>query len=95
MFCSMGLPEKPIALSPEQVAELNQKLSAMRHNINNQLTLIIAATELIRRKPELAAKYLENIGQQPERIVAELRNFSDIFEAALKIGREPLAEPTG
>ena len=83
----MGLPEKPIALSPEQVAELNQKLSAMRHNINNHLALILAGTELIRRKPDLAPKFIESIAQQPDRILAELRGFSAEFEATCQITR--------
>ena len=38
----MALPDKPIALEPDQVAELNKKLSTMRHNVNNYLALIVA-----------------------------------------------------
>lgn len=89
----MGLPEKPIALSPEQVAELNQRLSTMRHNVNNHLALILAGTELIRRKPELAPKFIESIGQQPDRIVAELRGFSELFEGIFQITRGSAPPP--
>lgn len=84
----MGLPEKAVALSPEQIAVLNRRLAMMRHNINNHLALIVAASELLKRKPEMAARLVENIIQQPERITQELRGFSDEFEAVMGITRE-------
>ena len=83
----MGVPDHSIALSTEQIAELNQKLSVMRHNVNNHLALIVAASELIRRKPEMAPRLIENIMQQPERIIAEMRACSDGFEAAVGVNR--------
>jgi len=84
----MALPDKPIALEPDQIAELNKKLSTMRHNINNYLALVVAASELLKRKPELAPRMLENIMQQPERVIAEIRAFSNDFEVALGIKRD-------
>jgi hypothetical protein len=81
----MVLPDKPIELSPEQVSDLNKRLSVMRHNINNYLALIVAASELIRRKPEMAPRLIENIAQQPDRIIAEMRGFSDELETAFGI----------
>ena len=84
----MSLPDKPLALTPEQVAELNEKLSTMRHNVNNHLALIVAAAELLKRKPELAERMLDNIIKQPDRIIAEVRTFSDDFEAILGIRRD-------
>jgi hypothetical protein len=84
----MGLPEKPVALSPEQIAELNRKLSMARHNINNYLALIVAAAELIRRKPEMTQRLVESILQQPERIISEVRAFSNDFEVTLEITRD-------
>jgi hypothetical protein len=89
----MGLPENAVTLSPQQVDELNQKLSMMRHNVNNQLALIVAASELIRRKPEMAPRLIENIAQQPDRIIAEMRSFSDEFEAAFALKRPVTPEP--
>ena len=56
-----------------------------RHDINNQLSLIIAAVELIKRKPESAEKMIATISQQPEKIMNELRGFSDDFEKLLSI----------
>lgn len=84
----MALPDKTIALEPDQVAELNKKLSTMRHNVNNYLALIVAASELLKRKPELAPRMIENIMAQPERVIAEMRAFSDEFEAKLGIKRD-------
>jgi hypothetical protein len=84
----MGLPDKPVALTPEQIANLNRRLGMLRHNINNHLALIVAASELIRRKPENADRLVENILQQPERITAEMRAFSEEFESLLGIKRE-------
>ena len=90
----MGLPEKPVVLSPEQIDDLSKKLSMMRHNVNNQLALIVAASELIRRKPEMAPRLIENIAQQPDRIIAEIRTFSEGFDNALGITRPaPPAPP--
>lgn len=83
----MGMPETPVALSPEQIAELVKKLSVMRHNVNNHLALIVAATELIKRKPETAARFIENIANQPDRIVTEVKAFSEAFEIALGVKR--------
>src|SRR4051812_3097144 len=84
----MGLPENSIALSPDQIADLNKKLSVMRHNVNNHLALVVAASELIRRKPEMSQRLVENIMQQPERIMAEIRSFSTDLEALIGITRE-------
>jgi hypothetical protein len=77
--------DSSIALSAEQIADLNKRLSVMRHNVNNHLSMVVAACELIRRKPELANRMLENIGQQPEKITDELRQFSDAVETILGI----------
>jgi len=84
----MGLPTEPQTLTPEQVAEFNSKLSEMRHNINNYLSMVIAATELIKRKPDGAPRFLEMIAQQPPRITTELQQFTDEFEKMLNIKRE-------
>ncbi len=83
----MAAPQQPVSLSPEQIADLNRKLSDARHNVNNYLALIVAATELMRRKPETAERMLNTLAEQPERIVAELQKFSRDFEQTLGINR--------
>src|SRR5207247_7576978 len=56
----MGLPRQTVPLSPEQVAELSRNLSDLRHNINNHLALMVAALELIRRKPAMVERMLKD-----------------------------------
>jgi hypothetical protein len=83
----MPLPNQPVTLTAEQVAELNDKLASMRHDINNQLSLIIAAVELIRYKPQTMERMMETLVGQPPRISASLTKFSDAFERVLGISR--------
>ena len=83
----MPLPDQPVSLTVEQVAELNGKLSAMRHDVNNYLSLIIASLELIRYKPETTERMLTTVGEQPPRIADALRKFSDEFERSLGMTR--------
>jgi hypothetical protein len=84
----MALPQTPVTLTPEQVAELNEKLATTRHDINNNLSLIVAAVELLRRKPELAPRMIESISQQPDKIIAQMRAFSAEFEQTLGITKD-------
>lgn len=79
----MPLPEQPVTLTPQQIDELNRKLSTMRHDINNQLSIIIAAMELIRFKPDMAEKMFATISQQPVKIGDSMTKFSAEFEKAL------------
>ena len=81
------MPSQPVTLSVEQLAELNGKLSTMRHDINNQLSLIIAAVELIRHKPAMAERMMATLVEQPPRIADALGKFSLEFEHTLGITR--------
>ncbi|HEY3913765.1 MAG TPA: hypothetical protein VGN61_04690 [Verrucomicrobiae bacterium] len=83
----MGEPVTSPALTPEQLKELNQKLSHMRHEINNQLSLVVAALELVRLKPDMRDKMLDTISQQPPKIMAEVAKFSAEFERTCGLGR--------
>ncbi len=84
----MGLPRQTVPLSPEQVAELSRNLSDLRHNINNHLALMVAALELIRRKPEMVERMLNNLTEQPQKILEEIKRFSEELEKALNITHE-------
>lgn len=83
----MALPPQPAALSAEQVAELQRQLSTMRHDINNQMSIIVAALELIRYKPDMAEKMFATISQQPAKVGDSMAKFSAEFEKALGIVR--------
>ncbi len=83
----MPLPSQAITLSPEQVEELNRKLSNMRHDINNQLSLIMAAVELIHHKPQTAERMMATLSEQPPKIAAALVKFTAEFEQSLSITR--------
>jgi len=79
----MGQPMSPKTLTAEQIRDLNQKLGHMRHEVNNQLSLIIAALEMIRFRPETTERMMETLSQQPLKIQEELARFSEEFEAIL------------
>lgn len=83
----MVLPTQPVTLSVEQVDALNQKLSSMRHDINNHLSLIGAALELIRAKPQTSERMLATLGEQPSKISESMTKFTADFEKELHIGR--------
>jgi signal transduction histidine kinase len=91
----MAVPLVPIIITPEQLKELNQHLSNMRHEINNQLSLIVAALELMRYKPDMREKLLETLGQQPPKITAEVAKFSAEFERTFGIVRESASSAQG
>jgi hypothetical protein len=81
----MGSLNQPITLDAEQVKELNRKLSLMRHDINNILSRITAAVELMRSKPELTERMTTTVLEQPSKIVQSIGQFSNEFQRALQI----------
>jgi len=83
----MSLPTEPVTLSVEQINELNKKLADLRHDINNYVSLILASTELLRRRPETAERMLTSLGEQPPKIINAVKQFSGDLEAMLHITR--------
>jgi hypothetical protein len=83
----MGLPTEPVTLTVAQVEELNKKLSTMRHDINNYLSLIVAASELIQHKPQMAERMLTTLSEQPPKIGEAIKKFSADFEKAVGVTR--------
>ena len=81
----MPLPDQPVTLTAERIAELDRKLADMRHDINNQLSLIMAAVELMHYKPEVRERMMATLAEQPPRIAASLTKFSAEFEQILGI----------
>jgi hypothetical protein len=87
MMAAMTLPNEPVNLSVAQISELNQKLVNLRHDVNNHLSLIAAATELIRRSPESAGRLSQALVEQPQKISGAITQFTRDLEAALGITR--------
>lgn len=83
----MGLPTTPVTLDAKQLEAFNHQLSTMRHDINNHLSLIMAALELLRKKPETAERMLATLAEQPTKISQSITKFSVEFEQALGITR--------
>lgn len=83
----MALPNEPVALSVEEIKALSQKLSTLRHDINNHLMLITTAVELFRLRPENGERLLSVIIDQPQKIAAAITQFSGALETALRITR--------
>ncbi|MDB6052951.1 MAG: hypothetical protein JWN25_474 [Verrucomicrobiales bacterium] len=91
----MQLPQQPVTLTPAQVEELNRKLSQMRHDVNNTLSLIVAAIELIKYKPEMTERMIATLKEQPPKIISEISKFSQEFEVSFGIVREPAIGKVG
>lgn len=83
----MALPGDHISLSAAQVEELQQKLSKLRHDINNNLSLIVAAVELIKHNPDMFARMVNVLSEQPSKIAEAMRAYSVEFEKAIGVSR--------
>jgi hypothetical protein len=83
----MGLPTGLVTLTPEQVDELNKKLSTLRHDINGDLALVVASAELIKLNPSALARMIATLMDQPRKIKERVDGFSADFEKALGITR--------
>ena len=83
----MLMPSQPVTLTVEQIGELNQKLSALRHDLNNSLSLIAATVALIRHRPAVTEQMWNTLAEQPRKIGDSFSEFARDLEAALHITR--------
>ena len=83
----MPSPTQPVTLNAGQIEDLNRQLSTMRHDINNHLSLIMAALELIRRKPDAVERMSGTLADQPGKISDAMLKYSLNFENAFGITR--------
>jgi ABC-type transporter Mla subunit MlaD len=84
----MSLPSEPVTLSVEQVRELKQKLTDLRHDVNNNIALMLSALEMIRRRPETVEKMLDSLARQPKKVTDAVAQFSKALESALHLTRQ-------
>lgn len=87
MIPRMALPTEPVTLNVEQIKELNQKLSTMRHDVNGKLSLITLALGAFQLQPDGGERWLNMMAEQPQKIVADITQFSRDLEAVLRITR--------
>ena len=83
----MVLPNAPVTLSIEQIAQLNKMLSHMRHGVNNHFAVIVAAVELMRMNPALVQDKGLTVLNQCPKVKEEMDRFSAEFEKMLGIRR--------
>ena len=83
----MALPSDSVTLSAEQVEDLQHKLSKLRHDINNNLSLIVAAVELIKHNPDMFARMVTVLSEQPPKIAEAMRAYSVEFEKTVGLHR--------
>jgi hypothetical protein len=81
----MSFSSEPVTLSAEEIAELKQKLTDLRHDINNNTALMLSAVEMIRRRPESLANMMDSFARQPKKINEAVAQFSSALENALRI----------
>ena len=87
----MALPTEPVKLGVEAIEELSQHFSAFRHDVNNSVGLIGAASELMRYSPDASKRWTATLIEQPPRIAGKTREFIAEVERCLNIrnGGEP------
>lgn len=83
----MPLPNEPVTLSVEQIGELNQKLTALRHDVNNSLSLMTAAAELMQRRPGTAERMWSTLAEQQRKLAECVAQFSRELETTFHISR--------
>ena len=81
----MTLPSQPVTLAVSQIDQLNQQLAKLRHDVNNHLSLMLAAAEVIRRKPEAAERMSVTFADLPRRVTEAMLRFSAEFEKSFAI----------
>lgn len=81
----MALPTEPMTLDVAQVEELGRHFSSFRHDVNGCLSLIVAATELIRYSPDVVKRMSATLVEQPPRIAGKTYEFIGECERVLGI----------
>ncbi|HLX72302.1 MAG TPA: hypothetical protein VKV04_22005 [Verrucomicrobiae bacterium] len=76
-----------MTLTVEQIAELSEKLGTMRHDVNNKLSLILAAVDVLQYKPQMIDRMMATVAEQPQKIIEAVASFSAEFEKAFGIKR--------
>ena len=83
----MSLTNQTLNLTPERIGDIEKKLAIMRHNVNNSLAILVATAEIMGRKPEAALRFADSFSEQPQKIVEEIRKFSEALQSSLGMNK--------
>jgi hypothetical protein len=83
----MRLPSEPVTLTVDQIRELKEKIADLQHDVNNSVSLMLAAVELIRGRPEARESMMDSFSRQPKKINDTVTQFSRSLETTLGIIR--------
>ena len=77
-------------LSAEELSQLQEKFSEIKHGINNALAVMVALSEMSQRRPDYAEKLASNVLTKAPQIVSNLQEFTALLNE--KAGVNPAAE---
>ena len=76
-----------MTISVAQIEHLNRKFASLRHDVNNHLSLIVAASELIRYNPDMLKRMSATLTEQPPKISDDIAKFAAELDKTLGITR--------
>lgn len=63
-------------ISPEELAQLKKQFSEIKHSINNALAVMMALSEMSKRRPDYAEKLATTVLSKAPQIVSSLQEFT-------------------
>jgi hypothetical protein len=80
----LTMTEPARTISQDGLAELQQKFSEIKRSINNALAVMMALSEMSRRRPDYAEKLAKTVLTKAPQIVLSLQEFTQALNA--KVG---------
>jgi hypothetical protein len=79
--------ETATSISREELAQLQQKFSEIKHSINNALAVMMALSEMSQRRPDYSEKLASTVLTKAPQIVSSLQEFTQALND--KVGPKP------
>lgn len=79
------------SISQEDVVQLQQKFSEIKHSINNALAVMMALSEMSQRRPDYSEKLATTVLAKAPQIVSSLQEFTQALNE--KAGPRPETVP--
>ena len=79
-----------LTITHEELVQLQEKFSEIKHSINNALAVLQALSEMSQRRPDYAEKLATTVISKVPEIVSGLREFAELLNE--KAGVKPAAE---